>query len=189
MAEIDTSGGGGKHKGGVRSKKLSTRVDLTPMVDLAFLLITFFMLTTTLSKPHAMQLNMPKKVDKKDEIEIGECQVLNILIDTLDHVWYYEGLQVADAKDGGIRKVVLDMIKKVPNTCPLNSKGAKREAIVLIKMLKGARYENMVDILNEMDITGCKTYAIQEPDPIEVEAVENGGTVKSFTKETVVQNQ
>ena len=156
------------------------------------------MLTTTLSKPHAMQLNMPKKVDKKDEIEIGECQVLNILIDTLDHVWYYEGLQVAglkqtefapDAKDGGIRKVVLDMIKKVPNTCPLNSKGAKREAIVLIKMLKGARYENMVDILNEMDITGCKTYAIQEPDPIEVEAVENGGTVKSFTKETVVQNQ
>jgi len=193
MAEIDTSGGGGKHKGGVRSKKLSTRVDLTPMVDLAFLLITFFMLTTTLSKPHAMQLNMPKKPEKEEEKqEIGECQVLNILIDTLDHVWYYEGLQVAglkqtefapDAKDGGIRKVVLDMIKKVPNTCPLTSKGAKREAIVLIKMLKGARYENMVDILNEMDITACKTYAIQEPDPIEIEAVENGGTVKSFTRE------
>ena len=55
--------------------------------------------------------------------------------------------------------------------------------IFLIKMLKGARYENMVDILNEMDITACKTYAIQEPDPIEIEAVENGGTVKSFTRE------
>lgn len=199
MAEIDTSGGGGKHKGGVRSKKMSTRVDLTPMVDLAFLLITFFMLTTTLSKPHAMQLNMPKKPDKiEDKQEIGECQVLNILIDTLDHVWYYEGLQVAglkqtsfdpSAKDGGVRKIVLNMMKKVPNECPLTSKGAKRDAIVLIKMLHGARYKNMVDILDEMDVTGCKIYAIQEPDPIEIEAVENGGVVKSFTKETVVQNQ
>jgi biopolymer transport protein ExbD len=196
MAELDTSGGGGgKHKGGVRSKKMSTRVDLTPMVDLAFLLITFFMLTTTLSKPHAMQLNMPKKPDKEEEKqEIGECQVLNVLIDTLDQVWTYEGLQVAglqkttfdaNAKDGGVRKVVLDMMKKVPNTCPLTSKGNKRDAIVLIKMLHGARYENMVDILNEMDITGCKIYAIQEPDPIEVEAVENGGVVRTFNRDVV----
>ncbi len=199
MAEIDTSGGGGKHKGGVRSKKMSTRVDLTPMVDLAFLLITFFMLTTTLSKPKAMQLNMPKKTDnEKDKQEVGECQVLNVLIDTLDQVWYYEGLQVAglqktgfdpSAKDGGVRKVVLDMMKKVPNTCPLTSKGNKRDAIVLIKMLKGARYKNMVDILDEMDVTGCKIYAIQEPDPIEVEAVENGGTVKTFNKDVVQETQ
>ena len=190
MAEIDTSGGGGKHKGGVRSKKMSTRVDLTPMVDLAFLLITFFMLTTTLSKPKAMQLNMPKKTDnEKDKQEIGECQVMNVLIDTLDQVWYYDGLQVAGlqkttfAADGGIRKEILSFMKKVPNECPLTSKGNKRDAIVLIKMLKGARYKNMVDILDEMDITGCKIYAIQEPDPIEIEAIGNGGVVASFSKE------
>lgn len=196
MAELDTSsGGGGKHKGGVRSKKMSTRVDLTPMVDLAFLLITFFMLTTTLSKPKAMQLNMPKKTEnEKDKQEVGECQVMNVLIDTLDQVWYYDGLQVAGLKkttfdpSSGIRKEILAFIKKVPNECPLTSKGAKRDAIVLIKMLKGARYKNMVDILDEMDITGCKIYAIQEPDPIEIEAVENGGTVREFTREPVVQN-
>lgn len=192
MADIDTSqgGGGGKHGGGPRSKKMSTRVDLTPMVDLAFLLISFFMLTTTLNKPKAMELNMPKKVEDPNlEQDVGECQVLHVLLDTLDQVWYYEGLQVAGlqkttfAGDGGIRKVIMKKLKGVPNECPLTKKGNKRDAIVLIKMLKGARYKNMVDILDEMDITDCKIYAIQDPDPIEIEAVANGGTVKEFAKE------
>lgn len=192
MADIDTSGGGGggKHSGGPRSKKMSTRVDLTPMVDLAFLLISFFMLTTTLNKPKAMELNMPKSdIKEEDKQDVGECQVMNVLLDTLDQVWYYEGLKVAGlqkttfAGEDGIRKEILRMIKKVPNECPLTKKGNKRDAIVLIKMLEGARYKNMVDILDEMDITGCKIYAIQEPDPIEIEAVLNGGTVKEFAKE------
>ncbi|MBL0309420.1 MAG: biopolymer transporter ExbD [Bacteroidetes bacterium] len=189
MAQMETGGGGGKHKDGVRSKKMSTRVDLTPMVDLAFLLITFFMLTTTLNKPKAMQLNMPKKTDIEDKTEVGDCQVMNVILDTLDRVWYYEGLQVAGLKqttfsgDDGIRKEIIKMLKKVPAECPLTSKGNKRDAIILIKMMQGARYKNMVDILDEMDITDCKIYAIQEPDPIEIEAVENGGTVKDFAKE------
>ena len=209
MAQMDTAseGGHGKHKGGVRSKKMSTRVDLTPMVDLAFLLISFFMLTTTLNKPKAMELNMPKKTNIEEEKQdVGECQVLNILLDTLDQVWYYDGLKVAGlqkttfAGDGGIRKVIMKKIKAVPDECPMGRKwtdlnkdgqkqeneyaAAKRDAIVLIKMMKSARYKNMVDILDEMDITGCKVYAIQDPDPIEIEAVENGGTVKTFDKET-----
>jgi biopolymer transport protein ExbD len=192
MAQMDTSdSGGGKHKGGVRSKKMSTRVDLTPMVDLAFLLISFFMLTTTMNKPKAMQLNMPKKTNIEEEKQdVGECQVLNVLLDTLDQVWYYEGLQVAGLQkttfsgDGGIRKEIMKKLKAVPDACPLTTKGNKRDAIVLIKMLGGARYKNMVDILDEMDITGCKVYAIQDPDPIEIEAIGNGGTVKEFAKET-----
>ena len=59
MAEISQEGGG-KKGGKVRSKKMSTKIDMTPMVDLGFLLITFFMLTTTLQKPKTMQLNMPE---------------------------------------------------------------------------------------------------------------------------------
>lgn len=192
MADIDTSGGGGggKHGGGPRAKKMSTRVDLTPMVDLAFLLISFFMLTTTLNKPKAMELNMPKKADKPDDNQdVGECQVMHILLDTLDQVWYYEGLQVAGLQkttfsgDGGIRKAIMRKLKTVPKECPLSKKGNPRDAIVLIKMLPGARYKNMIDILDEMDITDTKIYAIQEPDPIEIEAIENGGSVKEFAKE------
>lgn len=194
MADVDTGGGGGgKHEGGPRSKKLSTRVDLTPMVDLAFLLISFFMLTTTLNKPKAMQLNMPKKVDKPDDKQdVGECQVMSVILDTLDQVWYYEGLQVAGlqkttfAGDKGIRKVILDMLKKTPAQCPPMKDGSPRQAVILIKMLKGARYQNMVDILDEMDITGTKIYAIQEPDPLEIEAVANGGSATA-TKETVTK--
>jgi biopolymer transport protein ExbD len=212
MAELDTSKGGGhgKHEGGVRSKKMSTRVDLTPMVDLAFLLITFFMLTTTLNKPKAMELNMPKKTNIEEEKQdVGECQVLNVLLDTLDQVWFYSGLQVAGlqkttfAGDGGIRKEIMKKLEAVPKECPLGKKWndlnndkvkqpneitmGPRDAIVLIKMLKGARYKNMVDILDEMDITGTKIYAIQDPDPIEIEAVENGGVVKEFAKEIVTK--
>jgi biopolymer transport protein ExbD len=81
MAELDTSGGG-KNKGGkVRSKKQSTRVDLTAMVDLAFLLITFFMLTTTLAKPQAMDLAMPDK-EKQDqqELTIADNRTMTILL-------------------------------------------------------------------------------------------------------------
>lgn len=192
MADIDTSGGGGggKHGGGPRSKKMSTRVDLTPMVDLAFLLISFFMLTTTMNKPKAMELNMPKKTEiEDDKMDVAECQVLHVLLDTLDQVWYYEGLKVAGlqkttfAGDGGIRKVIMKKLKSVPGACPPMRSGKQREAIVLIKLLEGARYKNMVDILDEMDITGCKTYAIQDPDPIEIEAVGNGGVVKEFARE------
>jgi biopolymer transport protein ExbD len=164
------------------------------MVDLAFLLISFFMLTTTMNKPKAMELNMPKKTEiEDDKQDVGDCQVFHILLDTLDRVWYYEGLQVAGLKkttfagDGGIRKQILKKLKAVPAECPLTQKGNKRDAVVLIKMLKGARYKNMVDILDEMDITGTKMYAIQDPDPIEIEAVENGGVVKEFTKEIVTQ--
>lgn len=207
MAQMETADSGkGKHKGGVCSKKMSTRVDLTPMVDLAFLLISFFMLTTTMNKPKAMELNMPKKTEiEDDKQDVGECQVLNVLLDTLDQVWYYDGLKVAGlqkttfAGDGGIRKEILRKMKAVPAECPpgkkwvdANKDGVKqpeemsmgpRDAIVLIKMLKGARYKNMIDILDEMDITDCKVYAIQDPDPIELEAVANGGTVREFARE------
>src|SRR5215510_2725233 len=100
MASVDTGGVDSHKKGpGVKkAKKLSTRVDMTPMVDLGFLLITFFIFTATMSSPTKMDLNMPKESDEKDETKIKQSGALTILLgkDDIDptkgaHVFYYEG--------------------------------------------------------------------------------------------------
>src|SRR5579872_6478254 len=108
MAEMDTSGGGGHKKGpGVKKgKKLSTRVDLTPMVDLGFLLITFFIFTTTMSQPTTLHLHLPKDVPNDQRQPAKESQVITFLLGKKDMVYYYEGadpakMQASDFK--GIR--------------------------------------------------------------------------------------
>jgi biopolymer transport protein ExbD len=180
MADIQTpeKGSHGKHgKGKVRSKKMSTRVDFTPMVDLAFLLISFFMLTTTLAKPQAMELNMPKKTEEEDKEDVKEGWVLNVILDKDDKIWYYNGLVVFDMKTTdysaeGIRKVVYDKQEEV------GKKYENREKMIcIIKMTKDANYKNMVDILDEMEITDTKRYAIQDISPLEEEAIANGGVL------------
>src|SRR5687768_4802783 len=124
MASIDTGGGegGGGHKKGPgvkKAKRLSTRVDMTPMVDLGFLLITFFIYTTTMSTPNTTKLNMPKKEeDQTKQMEVVKSGLLTILLGK-DNVYYYEGELAADgsnfmtssfptANNPGIRKVIQD---------------------------------------------------------------------------------
>lgn len=89
MAEIDGGGGGGKHKGKKRGKKLSTRVDFTPMVDLGFLLITFFMLTTSMNKPQTMEINMPVKEKNDEPTKVPASQTITLLLAKNDTVVYY----------------------------------------------------------------------------------------------------
>lgn len=187
MADIDTSssGGHGKHKGGVRSKKLSTRVDLTPMVDLAFLLISFFMLTTQLSKSVAMDLAMPKKSDNQtvQPEPVAGSKVLNIIADKDDKLWYYPdvvvaGLKQTDYSPKGIRKIILERQAEVKAKWGLDKEGDSK-IVVLIKLTDDATYKNMVDILDEMDITKTKVYAIQDVNDLELEAIKNGGNANA----------
>lgn len=160
MAEIDSSGGG-KKGGKKRSKKMSTKIDMTPMVDLGFLLITFFMLTTTLAKPVTMQLNMPDKTDTKETSPIKLSETLTVCPD-VDKVYYYQGIpteagtkiQVTNYSETGIRKVIADLKAKVGNNFT-----------IVIKLTKKAKYRNMIDMLDECAITNNKRYAILEIDP------------------------
>jgi biopolymer transport protein ExbD len=94
MAEVQQQEQGSekKHKK-VRAKKASTHIDMTPMVDLAFLLLTFFMLTTTFSKPKTMEINMPVKDAKEEEQQkVAASQTLSILLTKDDKIIWYMGV-------------------------------------------------------------------------------------------------
>lgn len=169
MAELNTGDGGGGKGGKVRSKKQSTSVDLTAMVDLAFLLITFFMLTTTLSKPQSMDLSLPDKDPKKDEkpVKVDENRTMTVMLGADNKMVYYMGLlatpiagpkEIAYGKDG-IRKELLSRKKSVLAYSAGLGK-PKNGIIVIIKPTKKSNYRNLVDILDEMAITGVDTYAI-----------------------------
>ena len=82
MAEMDVSSGGSHKKGpGVKkAKKLSTRVDLTPMVDLGFLLVTFFVFTTTMQTSTAMNMNEPKDDNPEEQMKVKNSGAMTILL-------------------------------------------------------------------------------------------------------------
>lgn len=167
MAELNT-GDGGKGKGGkVRSKKSNAKVDLTAMVDLAFLLITFFMLTTSLSKPQSMDLGLPDKDDNDStQIKTDQRRTVTIILGKGDKIKWFHGLLDAPEEGGkptnatygkdGIRKEILKRVASIPQVTGDPKKGM----IVIIKPTKKSTYRNLVDILDEMAICDVPTYAI-----------------------------
>lgn len=96
MAEIQSNEGGGKKKkGGSKQKKLSVHIDFTPMVDMNMLLITFFMLCTSLSKPQTMEISMPsndKKLTKDDQPPVKASKAITLVLTGGDSIFYYNGL-------------------------------------------------------------------------------------------------
>ena len=141
---------------------MSTKIDMTPMVDLAFLLLTFFMLTTTFNKPNVLQLTMPVKEKKQDEqIKIKASEAMSIILGKDNKAYYYMGLNTPNDKTvavpeikvtnygpDGIRKVILERQRQAP------------APIILLKPNDDSKYKNMVDILDEMNITNQKKYAL-----------------------------
>lgn len=170
MAEMDTSGGGGHKKGpGVKkAKKLSTRVDLTPMVDLGFLLITFFIFTTTMSQPTAMRLFLPKDTEKPEEQnKIKASGALTLILAKNNSIFYYEGELAPDGgnfKNTGFKEIRDVIINKKKSTNP-------EDFVVVIKPTPDATYKNTVDMLDEMTINEVKRYALVDIFDIELQLV------------------
>jgi biopolymer transport protein ExbD len=175
MAEIADDGGSSKKGGKKGPKKNSTKVDMTPMVDLGFLLITFFMLTTTMSKPQSMELNMPDKTQDSQEQPVKASHSLTLILGKNDKVYWFTGTpkeaketnstEVTDFSSQGIRKVILDQTVKMG----YNQEKKLYNIVIVIKSTDEAKYKNMVDILDEMHITGSKRYAIVDLLPEEKE--------------------
>lgn len=178
MAELNTSGGGGNKGGKVRSKKASTRVDLTAMVDLAFLLITFFILTTTLQKPKAMDLVMPDKDEKQPEVRlpVGESRTMTILLGANNKLEWFIGT-VAKPKsspvvDGygrnGIRKALIEKGKEI-----LASEG--KEMMVLVVPSDKSTYNNLVTVMDELNIVGNTQRAIIDITNTDIQLLKRDG--------------
>lgn len=189
MADIDVAGGDSGHKKGPgvkKAKKLSTRVDMTPMVDLGFLLITFFIFTTTMSTPSTMKLFMPKDdKNEEDKTEVKESGALTIMLGKGNGIYFYEGQLEPDGSNfksttyKDIRDQIIKKKKQVISahyhtpSCESLQKGAQergnpdwknackdKDFVVVIKPNKEATYKNAVDILDEMTINQVQRFAL-----------------------------
>lgn len=156
MSEINSTSKGNE-KG--KSKKQSTSIDMTPMVDLAFLLLTFFMLATSFTKPQTMEIAMPLKPKTAEEQPlVNEKKVLTIVLGPHDKVYWFVGQTTPEITEtnyssDGIRQVLLDQNKNI------------QKMMVLIKPMESSRYKNVVDILDEMNITQIQRYALVDITP------------------------
>ncbi|MDR3714417.1 MAG: biopolymer transporter ExbD [Puia sp.] len=170
MAEVNTQAGISR-KGVRRSQKLSTRVDLTPMVDLGFLLITFFILTTTWSKPRTTELRMPAD---GDPATLGKDAALTVLAVNNNKVFYYHGdwedaLRTGNYGTAGYGEIggIGEIIRRKQEAMDRSFKGGRKEMMVLIKPSAEANYKNVVGLLDEMLINGVSRYAIVDLNPEE----------------------
>jgi biopolymer transport protein ExbD len=192
MAEISDGGGGHGNKHGKKRKKPGMpRIDMTPMVDMAFLLLTFFVMTTTLSKPKVMRLSMPAKQDVTKPLEKVEVtNALTFLLTGDDKIYYYYNalkdttvLGQVDYSNDGLRNLLLEKnkvtLEKIKNytkqheakqladtTFDRMVRDAKREQnvalSVIIKTDSLASYKNVVDMLDEVNLADVASFAVQD---------------------------
>ena len=148
-----------------RPKKNNPRTDMTPMVDLGFLLISFFVMTTELSKPRVASLNMPKE---GPPISLGKSNALTVLLAGDENVYYYHGnwqdavaanniVKTSLYSNDGLRKVIMekkDWLEKH------DSKEGRNGLMMLIKSTKETSYKNLVDALDEAMINDVRKYAL-----------------------------
>ena len=170
MAAIEESGGGGHKKGAGVKKQASkdARVDMTPMVDLGFLLITFFIFTTTINSPKAFKLNVPDDSAKDDEqTEAKASGAFTVLLSKDNNVFYYEGQLASDGsnfKSSNFKEIRAELLRKKANT-------PEKDLVVIIKPDENSVYKNVVDMLDEMQITDIRRYAVVDIFPGEVELI------------------
>jgi len=208
MAEIMESGGGGhgKHQK-KRAKKHSARIDMTPMVDLGFLLLTFFVLTTQFSKPKEMEINMPvKPKDTTIHIDVDTSTLTLLLTENQEKVFYYYGkfkndpsiIQTTDYSKEGIRKVfreknknVREQVKQLKEKYVKNQladtsfkrmlmdiKGAKEARFVIVKADEKAKYKSVIDVIDELNVADVGKYALIDISPAEKQFLKTIGKIQ-----------
>jgi biopolymer transport protein ExbD len=160
MAEIETKRSAEKKK---RFNKKSTRVDLTPMVDLGFLLLTFFVFTTKLAEAKVMNLVMPYDKVKPDD-KVCESCVLTVLLDKDNRIKYYEGAAESNppVKETGFAPEEIRTILMQKKASVERVRGSVDQFILIIKPSAASSFKNFVDITDEVTICQIKKYYVDE---------------------------
>jgi len=168
MGAVDTPDTGAKHKKGKRRKpkRIGIKIDMTPMVDVAFLLLIFFMCTTVFRKPQALEINLPP--DPNAKVEIAESNVMTLRV-----------VAPADSTRGEVRafwriaknpfqEVNIDKLEPVFET-----EGKKNpKLVVLVKIDRKAKYRYMVDIIDQLQFAELNRFSLAPLLPDEKKEVE-----------------
>lgn len=156
MADVDLSQSKGKQKHGGKKKKkrISVRLDMTPMVDVAFLLLTFFMLTTSMSKPQTMEINLPPEA--KTKVDVAASNLLTLRISEDFRIFWNIGDDKPTTVDGKEKKEKLINLGRL-----LKERNASNpKLITLIKVDGKAKYIDMVDIMDELNINSITRFSL-----------------------------
>ncbi len=151
MSGADVGGGESKQKGKHAKKKkvkrVSIRIDMTPLVDVAFLLLTFFMLTTVFNKPQTMELNLPPEKETKVEVAESNLMTLNIMEDGA--IWWSMGTEAPTKTTfGELRKLLLERNRSNP------------KLITLVKVDRDGKYIQMVDVMDELNLANVTRFSL-----------------------------
>lgn len=151
----------------ITGKRSAIFIDMTPMVDLAFLLLTFFVLTSNLNKAFTLDIDMPSKVKETVQAKpIDHKRALTLVLGGQNKIYWYTGVaidnaQVTDFSPGGIRKLLAEKKRTI------------ERMYVLIKPSDKSQYKNVIDILDEMIIAHHTDFTIVDLDPLDQELIEN----------------
>lgn len=155
-------------------KKRSVTVDMTAMVDVAFLLLVFFVLLHALAIPKGMLVNKPPVEEELGLISCGkgfnEEEMLTLILGGNDSVYYFQGnfypeqLETADYSASGIRQVIAAHLHRYENLCGEVGRRQRDcwDPIFVVKPSRFSRYQNLVDILDELRISGARKYSYTE---------------------------
>lgn len=178
MAELHSKAGNDRHRKNMhRAKRLSTKVDLTPMVDLGFLLITFFIITTTWSEPKSMKLFLPKG---EADMPIGNSTALTVIPINNNRVFYYHGelpealiKGLFDVTNFSITKGIGEIIRKKQLLLDHHPSLNRKDLILIIKPSDESNYKNLVDIMDEVLINNVTHYSVVDLHETEKIAMSN----------------
>ncbi|MEM7369101.1 MAG: biopolymer transporter ExbD [Bacteroidota bacterium] len=176
MADVTPTGGQDRRRSTLRTRKRPARIDMTAMVDVAFLLLTFFVLTAVMSDGQLMEVFSPPKCEGEDCYKkIDHRKILTLILDENDQVQYYVGIEEPEVKttdydENGMRKIVGEFIYGgsaslgKPLCATVNNEGLGEgrcwDPIIVLKAKNKSRYGNLVDALDELSILKTPKFTI-----------------------------